>query len=73
MIEGKPQACIALLPLWLKLRDLAEPYVDRTVRQPLNKDKEHARHPLIALTALIAQVFREPESSIAGPACFGLS
>jgi hypothetical protein len=29
--------------------------------------------PLIALTALIAQVFREAESSIAGPACFGLS
>jgi hypothetical protein len=26
VIEGKPQACIALLPLWLKLRDLAERY-----------------------------------------------
>ena len=27
----------------------------------------------MALTALIAQVFRAPESLIAGPACFGLS
>jgi hypothetical protein len=67
VIEGKPQACLALLSLFLKLHDQAEPYTSTKHSAALNKDKKHARHPLIT------HIFRKPESSIAGPACFGLS
>src|SRR5277367_6368475 len=74
VIEGKPQACIALLPLCLKLRDLAERYTSTAqFGSPLIKDKERARHPLITLITLITLIFPGPESSIVGPACFGLS
>jgi hypothetical protein len=42
----------------------------RFFRQPPNKDNKHAQTSLIALTALIAHIFRTTESPIAGPARF---
>ncbi len=53
MIEGKPQACIALLPLWLKLRDLAERYTSTAqFGSPLIRIKSMPDTPLSRLPRL---------------------
>jgi hypothetical protein len=69
VIEGKLKAAskngafCAFCAHFFKLRNRAEAYTSTAEFSPLIKDKKHARHPLIAL---IAQIFRGPESPITG-------
>ena len=74
MIEGKPHACIALCHRFLKLRDQGEPYTSTPqFGSPLIRIKSMPDTPLSRLPRLSRRYSGSPESSIAGPACFGLS
>jgi hypothetical protein len=74
VIEGKPHACIALCHRFLKLRDQGEPYTSTPqFGSPLIRIKSMPDTPLSRLPRLSRRYSGSPESSIAGPACFGLS